>query len=303
MTRALLAALSAALLLAADPPAKISRADRAKLLKVDADRRETFAANAPDNLPERKWKLPTADAPAFDWVRVTGLTPVHAQGGHPNCVAQACAAAMEWNWQIRNGGRKPVLSPQPVLDRTGKRVLAYTEALDVLLRHGTAPLTTYPYTGEPRAVREKTATPYRIVGWGSVGPRGKLTPDVLKKALLEHGPLVAGVYVTPAFHKYKGGVFAENVKAPDDDPTNHAVVLIGWDDRRGKGSWHVQNSWGLKWGDGGGMWIEYGSNNIANFSYWLTAQSTQYDLPADAHTLLGPNATPFPTWAGGRAAK
>jgi C1A family cysteine protease len=72
-------------------------------------------------------------------------------------------------------------------------------------------------------------------------------------------------------------------------------VVIGWDDKLGTGCWHIQNSWGVGWGEGGGgMWIEYGSNEVGLEAYWLRAQANQYDLPADAHKLLGERASPFP---------
>jgi C1A family cysteine protease len=302
MRRAGLFVLPAALILAlaagAQPKAGKggTKADREKLLKLDDEIRVAFGKDG-GKLPEAKYKLPAADAKSFDWVRVTGLTPLHEQGAKPNCVAQAAVAALEWNWQIRNGTKaKPILSPQPVLDRLQKSgALSYGEVLNQLMLHGTAPITAYPYTGDPGPLREKVKTTYRTVGWGSVGPKGKITPEMIKKALLEHGPLVAAVYTTPLFKKYKGGVFNEHAKAPENDPTGHAVVIIGWDDRLGKGCWHIQNSWGPKWGEGGGMWIEYDCNNIGYYTYWMRAQSSQYNLPADAHKLLG-DADPFHRW-------
>src|SRR5262245_34500703 len=100
--------------------AKSGKAQRDKLLKLDADLRAAFGKTG-NTLPESKRALPDASAPAFDWVPVLGLTPVHQQGGKPNCVAQATVAALEWNWQLRNGTRtKPILSPQPILDRLQK---------------------------------------------------------------------------------------------------------------------------------------------------------------------------------------
>jgi cathepsin L len=296
-------ALAASGLVAQEKAApKTTQAQRDKILALDAELREAFARETRGKLPEARRKLPSAAAASFDWVKQLGLTPVHKQSGKPNCVAQATVAALEWSWQIRNGGRtKPILSPQPVLDRLGKSgALRYTEALDQLLLHGTTTLAAYPYRGEPQPPRRKAATPYRIVGWGTAGPRGKTSVEQIKQALLEHGPLVAGVYITPAFKAYRGGVFAEHFRnIPRDDPTNHAVLILGWDDRRGKGCWHVQNSWGLTWGEGGGMWIEYGCNNIGYFAYWLRAQSAQYNLPADAHKLLG-DAAPLHRWPAAR---
>lgn len=268
---------------------------RSKLLALDAELREAFNKTVPKGLPESKRKLADASASSFDWVKVMGLTPVHQQGGKPSCVAQASVAALEWSWQIRNGTKtKPILSPQPILDRLRVESFTFEGALDQLLMFGVAPYGNYPYSGEVETLRTKVPTPYRLVGWGVVGPEGKISVKELKQALLTHGPLVVSVYTSTAFQNYKGGVFAESLATPKY-PTNHAVVIIGWDDRRGKGCWHIQNSWGLNWGDGGGMWIEYGCHNIGHEAHWVRAQSVQYNLPKDAHQLLG-EAVAFQRW-------
>jgi cathepsin L len=271
---------------------------RAELLDLDARLREKYGRPNSRLLPEGQRTLPAASATSFDWVRVLGLTPIHDQSVKPNCTAQAVVAALEWNWQLRNGAKtKPALSPQPILDRLKKRgSLSYGESLDELLLHGTAALTAYPYAGEPLPPREKVRMTHRIIGWGPVGAGNQPTVDEIKAALLKHGPLVTGVYATPAFHAYRGGVFAEDGRdIPADRPTNHAIVIVGWDDRRGGGCWHLQNSWGVQWGEGGGgMWIQYGSNNVGRYCFWLRAQANQYDLPADAHKLLDDGALPFP---------
>jgi C1A family cysteine protease len=289
-----------AFLRADDPrPPKDAAAGRAKLLALDAD----LAAAADRAAPQARRKLPEASAASFNWVRVLGQTPIHAQGAKPSCVAQAAVAALEWNCQLRNGTKaKPVLSPQPILDRLGKAGnLRYVEALDQLLLHGTATIASYPYAGEPQKLPRKLATPYRLVGWGAVARPGESSAAGIKEALLEHGPLVAGVHASDAFKGYKGGVFAEHASGiPAKDPTNHAVVIVGWDDRRGKGCWLVQNSWGPGWGEGGGMWIEYGCNNVGHAAYWLRAQSARYNLPKDAHRLLGDEAEAFRRWPAAR---
>jgi hypothetical protein len=279
--------------------AKSTKAQRDKLQELDAETRAAFDKANPKTLPEAKYKLPDATAAQFDWVKVLGLTPIHQQGGKPNCVAQATVAALEWNWQMRNGTKtKPILSPQPILDRLQQAgALSYGQALDQLLFHGTTLYASYSYTGEPAPLKPGVTTPYRLVSWGHAAQGGKTPVADIKKALLEHGPLVAGVYTTPTFKAYKGGVFAEHYKnIPEKDPTTHAVVIVGWNDKAGKGCWHIQNSWGLKWGETGGMWIEYGCNNIAHFAYWVRAQSSQYHLPENAHKTLGENATPFHRW-------
>jgi hypothetical protein len=284
-------------------PRGLTKAQRTELVTLDGEVREAFGKVYAYRLPERNRKPPDANAPAFDWVKVLGLTPVHHQGGKPSCASQAAVAALEWNWQLRNGTRtKPVLSPQPIIDRLhNDNALRYSVVLDQLLLHGTTALVNYPYTGEPQMPRQKVRMPYRIIGWGPVGPTGRASVETIKEALLEHGPLLATVYTTPSFKSYKGGVFADHHPGiPANEPVNHAVVILGWDDRRGEGCWHIQNSWGPKWGEGGGMWIEYGCNNVGYWTFWLRAQSTHYNLPPDAHNLLGERADPFYRWPGAK---
>src|SRR5262249_28336402 len=130
------------------------------------------------------------------------------------------------------------------------------------------------------------------------------TVEQLKKALLEHGPVTASVYATPAFKKYKGGLFAEHFRPREGDrATTHVVLIVGWDDRRGRGAWKVQNSFGPKWGENGFMWIEYGSNNVGHHAAWLRAQSVAYRLPADAAQRAGGSAESFPAWPSAKDVK
>ncbi len=81
----------------------------------------------------------------------------------------------------------------------------------------------------------------------------------IKEAIYNFGPVCSAVYVGQAFHAYTGGLF----NACEDGVPNHAVVLVGWDDRLGaKGAWIMRNSWGRDWGYEGYMYIEYGCSLI-----------------------------------------
>lgn len=103
-------------------------------------------------------------------------------------------------------------------------------------------------------------------------PPDKLpTVEQLKTALIEHGPLVAGIVYDNCLRDYKGGVFNEK----NLSRINHVVLLIGWDDA--KGAWLIKNSWGTEWGEKGFAWIKYGSNNIGVFAAWIDAPSITQD--------------------------
>ena len=264
---------------------------------ADADEaiRKAFAEKFPDKLPSPKKELPAATAVHFDWTDFHKNVNLHSQGTFGTCWSHAAIGALEWSWYNRNG-KSVILSVQPILDRTQKTGGgSQTMVMRTLLEHGTAEATAYPYLGEPGPLKATVATKYRIITYGRVdAAKG---PAAVKQALLDHGPVVTSLYASAAFHKHKGGVFDEHHKSKEGEAkTNHAVLIVGWDDKRGKGAWKIQNSWGLKWGEKGFAWIEYGANNIATDVYWLTAQATQYALPEGVHKTLSAEADPFTEW-------
>jgi cathepsin L len=117
--------------------------------------------------------------------------------------------------------------------------------------------------------------------------------EALKRAIVEHGPVAASVWTDREFHRYRKGVY-EGSAAVKPGTSNHVVLITGWDDERG--AWRVQNSWGLKWGESGYMWIRYGANNVGLNAAWVVAQSTYYPLPSGAQAALGPGADRFTRW-------
>jgi C1A family cysteine protease len=272
------------------------------LYYADATLRAVFARDNPKGLPEAL--LSDVTAPTFDWsTRVVSRPRILNQQKHPNCWAFATVSAFEWNWAIRNGGPAPELSIQPILDHTQEGGTDEgsnpSVALKALVERGTCPDTAYPYTGKPGTLREDVPLNYRTIAWGSVTPRPGIPPETdIKQALLDHGPVVVSVWTTEPFTQYKKGeIFKEHHKRPADGrQTNHELVIVGWDDTKGKGCWKVQNSWGENWGEGGFMWIEYGCNNVGMEAYWVRPQSVHYRLPENAHQLVPGKMTPFPGW-------
>lgn len=282
------------------------RANGAEVYYADLDLRAAFAKANPGGLAGGKLKVPDATAKAFDWTGVVQRPRVVAQGDSINCWGFASLAALEYSWAIRNGGPVPALALQPTLDRVGKNSTGYAGwALQDLLEHGTCAAGDYPHVGRPGKLNAKVKTPYRLIAWGLVaGTGGVPEPRLIKQALVDHGPLVANVYTTPAFTAHKGGPFREDVTPPADSPTSHILLIVGWDDAKGRaGCWKVQNSWGDRWCERGFMWIEYGSNNVGHSACWVRAQSNQYALPDGVHKRVTPAADPFPVWPGAKRVK
>lgn len=111
-------------------------------------------------------------------------------------------------------------------------------------------------------------------------------PEILKSALCTYGPISVSIYATPALQNYGGSsteVFNEN---NNSHGTNHAILLIGWDDA--KQAWLMKNSWGSRWGFGGGFgWVQYGSNNIGKWPIWAKAPEKAFAIPKLVQKEIG----------------
>ena len=90
----------------------------------------------------------------------------------------------------------------------------------------------FPYT----ATDAPCARPYthheKIADWVYVGNSSSVpSTAAIKQAILDHGPVSAAVCVNSAFQSYTGGVFNPSRSCFS---INHAIVLVGWDDSRGR---------------------------------------------------------------------
>jgi cathepsin L len=256
--------------------------DATARIKIDNEARLTYMNTAKIKLPELELGC-SAGLAAFDWRKKNKVTPVKNQMACGSCWAFAVIGALESNWLIRNSSTTDE-SEQYILANSGAGSCAGGNRADAnlyLVSTGTANETTVPYTATSGPPNPGVTTPFDAVATGFVNPAVE-NPSVaeLKQALCEYGPLSVSVNATPAFQAYTSGVFNEG----NNTSTNHAVLLIGWDDS--KGAWLIKNSWGTGWGETGGygsergyMWIAYGSNRIGRWAQWIRAKSNLYVLP------------------------
>jgi cathepsin L len=242
-----------------------------RLLRIDADAQR--AANQAANTSKvHREPAPSPAAERWDWRDRGKVTPVRDEGPCGSVWAFATIAAFESSDAIRNN------TPSSDIDASEQHLLNCSGAgscdggwwaFDYLIAHGVTTERRLPYRAEKQQC-EEIAGSYRAVAWGYVGDGAAVVPSVpdLKKALCESGPLAVAVRVTPRFTNYRSGVFDEN----DPGPVNHAVLLVGWDDKKGaKGAWIVKNFWGTGWGQDGYMDIAYGSNSIGYGAAWVRA--------------------------------
>ena len=133
----------------------------------------------------------------------------------------------------------------------------------------------YPYTANDKACSPSNcSTPFSAEAWGIVRPDndlGKIAAvNDIKAAICQYGAVKVSVLVTQKFQDYTNGTFFDFVSNYNSPSSNHAVLLVGWDDARG--AWLMKNSWGPGWGENGYMWIKYNSSNIGRRAVWVKAK-------------------------------
>lgn len=212
---------------------------------------------------------------AWSWKEY--LSPPRSQGSCGSCWAFATLAVFEAAERIANGlGKDLDFSEQHLVDCAedssgfdiGSCSGGYTVMVfDYLQRKGAPLESEVPYKERDSTCDRSLQAKEKIANWGFVDPDGQ-TPSVdeIKASLCNYGPLSSSVYVSSAFKAYTGGVFDEMGAGQ----TNHAVTLVGWDDKRG--AWLMRNSWGKWWGEDGYMWIKYGSNSIGRSAAWAVVE-------------------------------
>lgn len=212
---------------------------------------------------------------AFNWKDSGYMTPVKYQEGCGSCWAFASTGVYEGVYRIVKG-KELDLSEQYLVDCTFGKPPKYNNAcnggrservFELLTEMSHLSESKMPYKAEKQKCYGKFEVPYKINKWGWVSSdRKKSTPEEIKKALCKYGPIAASVQVTDVWRGYTGGII--DIKT-DTDKTNHAVVIVGWDDT--KNAYLIRNSWSKDWGENGYCWVDYNACNVS-WATWIRIQ-------------------------------
>lgn len=196
------------------------------------------------------------------------LPPPGNQGEHSACTAWAVAYGLrsylarqaQRNWDFRAGGgvnHGRVFSPAYVYGktRTSDGGATLVDVLAFMRDSGVVTWADYPYdTASPIRVPgpglQRNAARWRIANFETVAARS----FDIKLQLANRRPVLIGAEIS---REFKDGRLGSDMvwRQPGDPIEAHAMLLVGYDDRRR--AFRLMNSWGSEWGDGGYAWLSY----------------------------------------------
>ncbi|NCC62787.1 MAG: hypothetical protein EOM12_18095, partial [Verrucomicrobiae bacterium] len=203
--------------------------------KEQLDKADLLNRNVPASI------MPAVTLAAFNWRDSRGTTEVKYQGTCGSCWAFTSTAVYETNYRIKNN-KVIDLSEQFILDcakdSRGRKVGScnggwYAGVFDFLMKNGALTEQERPYRGKDGSCSSGRNTPYTVVSHGYIR-RDAGIPSVaeMKEAIAKYGAIATSMKVTPAFQAYAGGIFDEHARVSGPNDVNHAVTLVGWDDKK-----------------------------------------------------------------------
>lgn len=144
-------------------------------------------------------------------------------------------------------------------------------------------------------------TDYFAGAWGIVHPSADIDSIAsvaqIKAAICRYGPIAASIRSTGLFQAYTNGVFFQTASNPSNPNTNHAILIVGWDDDLN--AWLIKNSWGTNWGIDGYAWVNYGTNDVGRRAAWIVARN-EMRLPRVDERRIDPKVRINAPRTGGR---
>lgn len=237
-------------------------------------------------------ELPTA----IDWRSVNNAdwtTAVRDQGPCGSCVAFATCAVLESRARIRtqNPHMEISLSVAHLFFCNGPKdgCEAGWQPASALLQcrtHGVPAEAGFRYTQQPQnlkcTAKHRSAPPVvRVPRWRRLHMKLQDHHIARKRAIVERGPVIAGMIVYSDFLFYRSGLYRP---VSDEMLGLHAVAVVGYDDA--SACWLIKNSWGTAWGEGGYARIGYGTCGLGSqFDFY--DPEIDYLLPASSQQSGG----------------
>ncbi len=228
-----------------------------------------------------------------------------SQGQQGSCVGWASAYgartisyAIKNNWKYNTAKiNQNTFSPAFVYNQikvNNKCQGAYIEnAMKVMNTYGSAKLADFPYDSKSclkvptnydfsKAKEHKILTYERLARWSN--PYN--LAQKVKKAIANKNPVVIGLF---KFSSLKTDY--NNVWIPSTGTYGHAMVVVGYDDKKAGGAFEIMNSWGTKFGKNGFFWIKYADFNKQVKTAYVLVDKTKKEIKNDVTNKIGGELT------------
>ncbi len=222
--------------------------------------------------------------------------PVGDQGSYGTCVAWATGYNQKsfleaWDDNHRTTfNNSQIFSPKYLfwsIPSAKKGVdcngTGFEPAYDAMIAGGVADLATTPYTNlgdcssSPSGTENTNAAKYKIQSYRQVNVDIK----TIKQYLAQGRALSFGAKLGENFMAWNSSdVIYGDTEDYQGQNAYHAMTLCGYDDSKGNnGAFHVVNTWGPNWGDGGYIWVDYDFFVSGNFAFCAFAATNVFSNP------------------------
>jgi C1A family cysteine protease len=192
---------------------------------------------------------------ALDWRDLNAVTKVRDQKEHfdcGSCYAFSAIAALESQYFVKTG-KLLQLSEQEIVDCSEENFGCNGGSEDLvymyIMENGIALAEDYPYTSKQGNCRKNEVPRSEVKVYGYAFIR---SPEQLKKAIAEFGPVVVGLNLIPeTFRFYKKGIYDDLESLTGQ--INHVLAAVGYgtDNKTGLDFWILKNSFSKNWGEDG----------------------------------------------------